>query len=104
MSSPSWVTTLTKIPLKQKVERESLTQEVVRPALAASSARMADWLEDGLVKGKLKNCQQPSLVACYTYFATHEWYHIGEICMTLTQAGHKLPDEVLYGIWEWSKH
>ncbi len=34
---------------------------------------------------------------------SHEAYHRGEICVALTESGHKLDDAVLYGQWEWSK-
>jgi len=33
----------------------------------------------------------------------HEWYHIGEIGMTLTLSGHKLDYKTLYCIWAWGR-
>lgn len=32
------------------------------------------------------------------YLIVHEWYHIGEICMVLKQAGYPLDDKVAYGL------
>lgn len=50
----------------------------------------------------IKECR-PHLVGCVGSFVAHEWYHLGETCVALTQAGHKLGDVILYGIWEWQQ-
>ena len=34
-------------------------------------------------------------------FIAHESHHRGSILLTLKQSGHKVSQEVAYGIWEW---
>ena len=93
---------LQKVPTKTKAEREAITGEMLRPCLEASAKAVRAMVETGFEKGKLKNLK-PHLGGTFSYFIAHEWYHIGEICMTLTQSGHRLDDKTLYGIWEWGR-
>lgn len=102
VSAPNLFETVAKIPAKSKADKAAITHELLRASLDASGQAMAALFEDSLPTGKVKN-YKPHLMTFYSYFISHEGYHRGEICMTLTQAGHKLPDEILYGIWEWEK-
>lgn len=102
VGAPKLMDGLTKIATKTKAEREAITGEALRPALVESAKAMREMLADGLEKGKLRGFK-PHLAASYSYFIAHEWYHIGEICMTLNEAGHKPNDEILYGIWSWGR-
>lgn len=102
IAAPALVEGLEKIPTKTKAEREAITGEILRPTLVASARAMREILQGGLAKGKLKNLK-PHLVGSFSYFIAHEWHHIGEICMTLTQSGHRLDDTILYGIWTWGR-
>ena len=38
-----------------------------------------------------------------TYFVVHEGHHRGQIVMLARQLGHRLPPEVVNGLWLWSK-
>ena len=58
--------------------------------------------EAALPKGKLKGQRTP-LATMYSYILAHEWYHIGEIGMTLNLAGHKLDEATSWGIWSWGR-
>jgi uncharacterized damage-inducible protein DinB len=102
VAAPALLEKVEKIPTKTKAEREAITGEMLRPALVASAQAVREMLQGGLEKGKLKN-MKPHLMGSFSYFIAHEWYHIGEICMTLTQSGHKLDDKILYGIWTWGR-
>ncbi|NWF69430.1 MAG: DinB family protein [Chloroflexi bacterium] len=100
--TPELLSGLHKIPAKTKAEKEALTHEALRAALAASAAAVAALLQKSAEKGKAKGFKRSPLTF-FSYVVSHEAYHHGEICMTLTQAGQRLPDEVLYGMWEWDK-
>lgn len=39
----------------------------------------------------------------FTYFATHEGHHRGQILMLARLLGHRLPVAVTGGIWQWNK-
>lgn len=98
--SPKLMDSQQKIPLKSKADKEALSIEMLHAALTQSARGVEALFQQGIAKGKISGCK-PHLLGCFGYFLAHEAYHRGEICMTLTQAGHKLPDEVLYGQWEW---
>jgi len=102
VSAPKLLDGVTKVPMKTKADKEAITKDALWTALEQSNTAMTELFADGVDKGKIKECK-PHVMGCFGYFIAHEWYHIGEICMTLTQAGHKLPDETLYGVWEWGK-
>jgi uncharacterized damage-inducible protein DinB len=36
-----------------------------------------------------------------TYFVAHEGHHRGQIVMLARQSGHRLPSEVVNGLWQW---
>lgn len=37
------------------------------------------------------------------YFVAHEAHHRGQLCMLARQLGHRLPREVLGGLWQWKQ-
>ncbi len=102
VSSPRLMEGLAKIPTRSKADKEALTKDLLCQSLEASGRTMATLLEEGVRAGKIKNAR-PHLTGFFGYLIAHEWYHLGEICMTLTEAGHRLDDQVLYAIWEWQK-
>ena len=102
VSAPELMNGLTKIETKSKAGRGALTPDLLRPSLESSGQAIGRMFHKGAETGKIKSCQR-HLVSCFGYFIAHEWYHISEICLTLTLVGHPLPDQVLYDLWEWNK-
>jgi uncharacterized damage-inducible protein DinB len=100
--TPKLVEGVAKIPAKSKEDKTAISKEKLIAALEASGAAMAKLLQTSAEKGKVSSYKR-SPATFHSYIVAHEWYHVGEICMTLTQSGHRLPDEVLYGLWEWDK-
>src|SRR5689334_8178635 len=99
---PKLIEGVAKIPVKSKEDKAMLSKEKLAEGLEASGAAMASLLQTAAEKGKVPSYKR-NPATFYSYIVAHEWYHVGEICMTLTQSGHRLPDEVLYGLWEWDK-
>lgn len=97
--APDLMASVEKIPARKK---DAFSKEQLASALEASRQAMEILLRQGLEKGKIKNFK-PHPMGFFGYFIGHEWYHVGEIGITLTQAGFPLDDKVAYGIWEWSK-
>lgn len=78
----------------------SVTHDMIRVGLAASEAAIATLVQSGLQGGRIKGFK-PHPGAFYSYLIAHEWYHVGEIGITLTQAGFPLDQKTAYGLWEW---
>ena len=101
-----WIKMLGKkhgIPVPESVNRHSVTRDELLPALERSSQRMVELLEVALDGGgKLSGFPQ-DVVHFLAYFVAHEGHHRGQICMLARQLGHRLPDEVTAGLWQWSK-
>jgi hypothetical protein len=99
VSAPDLMATVEKFPARKKDGYET---ESLRASLDASRQAMETLFKRGLETGKIKDFK-PHPMGCFGYFIAHEWYHIGEIGITLAQAGYPLDDKVAYGIWEWGK-
>ncbi len=100
--TPQVAASVGKLPLKTAADKDALTHERLRAALATSADALANVLLERLTSGKT-GALKPTPAAFVGYLLAHESYHRGEICMVLTQNGHKLDDSVLYGIWDWGK-
>jgi uncharacterized damage-inducible protein DinB len=86
-----------------KLEGDQMTNAAaLRSALEASGTAWAEVFRRAGETGKVKNFKR-SPETFLGYLIAHEGYHQGEIGMVLAQAGHRLPKEVAYGIWEWGK-
>jgi uncharacterized damage-inducible protein DinB len=79
----------------------ALDKQRLPHALEQSGEAMAQLIEIGLEKGKIKN-YKPHPIGFLGYMISHEAYHRGEICVALTASGHKLDGAVLYDQWDWS--
>jgi uncharacterized damage-inducible protein DinB len=75
-------------------------REVLRAALQASGAAIEELLRRGLDTGRIKGFK-PHPTAFLGYLVAHEAYHLGDIGVRLSQAGHPLSKKVSYGLWEW---
>ncbi|MBN8637106.1 MAG: DinB family protein [Anaerolineae bacterium] len=101
-AAPDLAVGLPKLPTKTKADKDALTKDVLRAALTQSGERMGQLFLRGVEQGKLPNIK-PHVAGFLGYLIAHEGYHRGEIGMTLTLAGHPLPDEIAYGLWDWEK-
>ena len=74
--------------------------EVLRAALQASGGAIEELLRRGLDTGRIKGFK-PHPTAFLGYLVAHEAYHLGDIGVRLSRAGHPLSKKVSYGLWEW---
>ena len=81
---------------------DALDNARLRRALVQSGDAMAEFIQRGLDKGKIPGFKLPP-IGFLGYLISHESYHRGEICVALTESGHKVDDKILYGQWEWEK-
>ena len=72
-------------------------------ALAASSGALLELFSKSWdQEGKIKNFKA-GLIPMLCYFVSHESHHRGNILLTIKQSGEKIPDNVKWGLWEWSR-
>jgi len=90
-----------KIPAQ--LDKSTVKPAQARKALAASHAAV-DKLVAGALEGdgRIKNFP-PDAVAFVAYLIAHEAHHRGQICSLARQLGHRLPNAVTFGMWEWNK-
>ena len=71
-------------------------------ALTASHLAMITFLaaHDGAPKIKGWSAPPSTFVG---YLVAHEAHHRGLVIVSLRMAGTKLPQDVIYGIWDWSR-
>jgi uncharacterized damage-inducible protein DinB len=86
-----------------QLDRLKVTRDQARKALAASHTAVGKLVADALAGGgKVKNFP-PDVVAFVAYLISHEAHHRGQICQLCRQIGHRLPNAVTFGMWEWNK-
>ena len=82
-------------------------KELLR-ALPRSSRGMIDLIELAMARGgsippaAWQNFPT-DVVHFLNYFVAHEAHHRGQLCMLARQLGHRLPAEVINGLWQWKQ-
>jgi uncharacterized damage-inducible protein DinB len=109
-----WLKTLGEehgIAVPASVDRRKVARHELLSALKRSSKGIEALLEFGLAAGG----EVPPTKAyvwrnlpldvphVLTYFVAHEGHHRGQIVMLARQLGHRLPNDVSAGLWQWTR-
>ena len=78
------------------------TKAQLTKALKASGKAVEAFLLECEEAGKVKKWKG-SPTTFLGYLVAHEAHHRGLVMVALRMAGHKLPQEVVYGQWQWGK-
>ena len=99
-----WLAAQPAVPeLPDKLPRETgADKAALLTALAQSAEAMAKMLAAAESRGKISGFRR-SPTAFLGYLVAHESYHQAEICVYLAQGGRRLPNEIVYGIWDWGR-
>jgi uncharacterized damage-inducible protein DinB len=102
-----WVKTIGRrhrIDVPDAVDRHRVTQAGLVRALARSERAIGRLLEAGLANdGRLTGFSPPDVTHFLAYLIAHEAHHRGQIVLVARQTGHRLPPNVVYGLWQWGK-
>jgi uncharacterized damage-inducible protein DinB len=71
-------------------------------ALQASEEIIAAYLEQCESAGEVKYWNGPP-ATFLSYLVAHEAHHRGLAMVAMRISGHKLPQKVVYGLWDWGK-
>ena len=109
-----WLKTLGKehgIAVPASVDRRTVVRRELRAALEQSSRGIEALLAFGLeagghvppTKAYVWRNLPLDVPHVLTYFVAHEGHHRGQIVMLARQLGHRLPNDVSAGLWQWTK-
>ena len=86
----------------EKVEKtESVKRDLLRKSLVGSGQAIADLVSKSLDAGGKVKGFKPHAPAFVGYLISHESHHRGQIVLLLKEAGQRLDNKILYGMWEW---
>jgi uncharacterized damage-inducible protein DinB len=83
-----------------KIEKETITKELIRDELIKSGKAIELMLEHCLAAGKMRGFK-PHPEAFVGYLIAHEAHHRGQIMLLLKLCGHAVSKSVMFGLWAW---
>ena len=77
--------------------KKALRQALESSASAIETTMRESWADGGKTPGFKRG-----LIPLMGYLIAHESHHRGSIMLTVKQSGHKLTDELRWGLWDWA--
>jgi len=91
-----------RLAVPHRVNRHRVSRHELLAALERSSDAIGELLEIGRADGgHLAGFSPPDVTHFLAYHVAHEAHHRGQIVMVARQLGHRLPDTVAFGLWQW---
>ena len=93
-----WLKAANAEKLPDQLDRGTVTpKQALEDSFKALRELTARALESD---GRIKNFR-PDVAGFFGYLIAHDAHHRGQIAMLARQLGHPLPQNVMFGMWEW---
>lgn len=81
---------------------ETPNKKQLKSALDISANAIETTIRESWANGGKTTGFRRGLMPLLGYLIAHESHHRGSILLTLKQSGHKLTDELRWGLWDWA--
>ena len=86
----------------EKLEKtEAGKKDLLHKSLVDSGKAIRELVRQSLDAGGKVKGFKPHAQAFVSYLISHDSHHRGQVVLLLKQAGHRLDNKILYGMWEW---
>lgn len=98
-----WLKAAKANAVPEQLDRATVTTTQAVKALESSLHALHTLISASLNSdGQIKNFK-PDVVGFVGYLIAHDAHHRGQIAMLARQLGHALPQETMFGMWEWGR-